>query len=287
MSASNHVPAFYLCGLLLNCSAGALQQNAVISGIISVAASSVPPSRILLHLLHGHELRNPLLTCALALSLFAACLCVYIRVIIHRCRLQPSHLIIFLLLIVGESYQSREHGPNRARIPSHNNFVSLSSFLFGLLFYTSPPLLLLLLFFRVFSFFQLGFVRLLRVLNTHTHTDREMKCLLQEEELYKLIQRLWQRCRPFLRHDSIFLPSFLGGFLFLTLSLSLYLLLIHSLIQCVYESLFLETSTFGITKRTLVIIKDLLPFVVDQPHQLSVVSLCPLKKQNKMHQVYL
>lgn len=105
--------------------------------------------------------------------------------------------------------------------------------------------------------------------------------------LYKLIQRLWQRCRPFLRHDSIFLPSFLGGFLFLTLSLSLYLLLIHSLIQCVYESLFLETSTFGITKRTLVIIKDLLPFVVDQPHQLSVVSLCPLKKQNKMHQVYL
>lgn len=165
------MPAFYLCGLLLNCSAGALQQNAVISGIISVAASSVPPSRILLHLLHGHELRNPLLTCALALSLFAACLCVYIRVIIHRCRLQPSHLIIFLLLIVGESYQSREHGPNRARIPSHNNFVSLSSFLFGLLFYTSPPLLLLLLFFRVFSFFQLGFVRLLRVLNTHTHTQ--------------------------------------------------------------------------------------------------------------------
>ena len=60
LSASNHVAANH-CGLLLNCSAGSYKM--LLLGGLLVRASSIPPTRILLHVLHGHGLRNPLLTC--------------------------------------------------------------------------------------------------------------------------------------------------------------------------------------------------------------------------------
>jgi hypothetical protein len=46
----------------------------------------------------------------LSLSLSCrVCSAVCVRVIIHRCRLQPSHLIIFFLLIMGESWKTTSH----------------------------------------------------------------------------------------------------------------------------------------------------------------------------------
>lgn len=76
----------YLCGLLLNCSAGAPNKMLLLGGLL-VAASSIPPSRILLHalyyylLLHGHNTNCgiPLLTCvsslSLAVSVLFCCVC--------------------------------------------------------------------------------------------------------------------------------------------------------------------------------------------------------------------
>lgn len=103
--------------------------------------------------------------------------------------------------------------------------------------------------------------------------------------LYKLIQRLWQRCRPFLRHDSIFLPSFLGGFLFLTLSLSL------SFVNTQLDSMRIRIALFG-NEHVRYYEKDISyyqRFVTFRGRPATPIKrrfFVPFKK-NKMHQVYL
>jgi len=78
LSASNHVPA-QLCGLLLNCIVLLVPTKAIITEIIK----EEPRAFLYIVLrLQRHELRKPLLT-------RASSLIVFIRRIIHRCRLQP------------------------------------------------------------------------------------------------------------------------------------------------------------------------------------------------------